>query len=80
MRIISIIIVLLIVAYLVSKQLTPETSSRSANGTMENTQDVTAPIVPTAPQDVNNFKNDMNKYIQDTASERGEELDRIEGL
>ena len=76
MRIISILVGLLILAYLSSKQATPEAPSRDLDTVTDN-KEITLPKVPTAPENVKDFKTDINKFIQDTASERNKELGKI---
>ncbi len=77
MRIISILVGLMILAYLHTRQVTPEAPSSDVNTVMDNNE-IAVPKVPTAPENIKDFKTDMNKFIQDTASERNKALEKSE--
>jgi len=78
MRLISLLIGLILVAYLVSTQLSPDSTSGDINTNIDQ-QDVTPPKVPVAPSELKEFEADMNTFIQDTASERNKKLEALEG-
>ena len=77
MRLISLLIGLILVAYLVSTQLSPDSTSGDINTNIDQ-QDVPPPKVPVAPSELKEFEADMNTFIQDTASERNEKLKALE--
>ena len=77
MRLISLLIGLVIIAYLISKQLEPDSSSNDIDDIIDQ-QDIALPKVPVSPKDIKGFETEMNKFIQDTAANRQEELEKIE--
>jgi hypothetical protein len=77
MRLISLLIGLILVAYLVSTQLSPDSTSGDINTNIDQ-QDVPPPKVPVAPSELKEFEADMNTFIQDTASERNKKLKALE--
>ena len=72
MRLILLLIALTIVGLLVKQQLT----SSSSNDKYENVisdENLSTPKVPSSPQDINKFENDMNDFLQDAAKNRARE-------
>jgi Flp pilus assembly protein CpaB len=74
MRLIILLVALLVVGLLVNRQI--------SNGTQHNVKSPAekvgsdAPKIPVKPQDVQQFEEDMNKFIKDEASEQAEKIDQ----
>lgn len=72
MRMIFLLVALLIIALLLTRQIggppapEPATTSLQANP---------PPKVPTRPQDVQRFGEDMDKFVQDSAERRKKQID-----
>lgn len=77
MKLISLLIGLVIIAYLISKQLVAESPSSDINAIFDK-QEIALPKIPVTQKDVKGFEVDMNKFIQDTAAERNKEFEKIE--
>ena len=77
MKLISLMIGLIIVAYLVNKQMTSELSNTERNKILDK-QDNVLPKIPTTPKEVEGFETDMNKLIHDLSSERNKELEKAQ--
>ena len=77
MKLISLMIGLIIVAYLVNKQMTSELSNTERNKKHDK-QDNVLPKIPTTPKEVEGFETDMNKLIHDLSSERNKELEKAQ--
>lgn len=72
MRLIAILVGLLIVGYLVNKQLSPHNSSTEHKPGADH-QEMVVPDVPQSPADVKAFETDINKFIHDSAEARNKE-------
>ena len=75
MKLISLLLGLVIVAYLINKQMTSSLSNNRTNAELDK-QDVTLPKTPTTPEEVKDFEKDVNKLIQDLSTERNKELQK----
>jgi len=73
MKFISLIIALLIVGFLVKKQLDSSSSSTESQDIINN-ENILAPKVPTAPKDVRKFEKDINEFMLD-ADKRAKEVE-----
>ena len=71
MRLISLLVGLLLVGLLVMKQLN---SSSSVNESIDSVN-FKVPKVPTSTQGISEFEGDINKFIQDNADKRAQELE-----
>ncbi len=78
MRLISLLLALLLVAFLVVKQLN-SSSSQSQVKQVLGSDGVDIPKVPSSPKDLQNFEGDMDKFIQDNADKRSEHLEKAMG-
>ncbi|WP_260295395.1 hypothetical protein [Sedimenticola hydrogenitrophicus] len=78
MRMIILLATLLIVGLLVARQLNLGSSTTTGTGveTTEESNNSNPPRVPTRPQDVQAFGEQMNKFINDTASERKQRIEQ----
>ncbi|NVK39874.1 MAG: hypothetical protein HWE39_01410 [Oceanospirillaceae bacterium] len=78
MRLIVLIVALLLVGLLVHRQLNVGTSNQVETklDEMDIKTGVDTPSVPTRPQDVKKFGQDMNEFINKAASERAEKLNQ----
>lgn len=74
MKFISLLIASLIVGFLLYQQLGP-----SKNLEMPNTPtpDITKPKIPTAPKEVQKFKQDMNQYMDELSDKRKQQIDDV---
>ncbi len=75
MRIISLLIALLIIGFLVNKQLDSNSSSREYEDIISN-ENITVPKVPTAPNGIQKFEKDMNEFMLNAADQRAKELEK----
>ena len=73
MKFISLIITILIIGFIVKKQL----NSNIVNKDAINQNNIGVPKVPTAPEDVHKFKEDINKFMENTEDKRDEEIDKL---
>ncbi|MGK0500210.1 MAG: hypothetical protein ACJAYG_001857 [Oceanicoccus sp.] len=69
MKFISLLIALLIVGLLVKKQL-ESGSYRAEYEDIISNENITAPRIPMAPEDIQNFEKDINKFMLDSAKQR----------
>ena len=77
MRLIGILLVLLVLAYLYKQQLASDpVDSRAEKIGVELNAD--APRVPTAPGDVDQFGKDMQEYMNEQAKKRAEAIDEAQ--
>lgn len=73
MRILLLLIVLVIIGLTLSRQLSsPPAPSRPPP---EATAPIAAPAVPTHPQDLKSFEQDINRFMQDAATQRRRQAD-----
>ena len=77
MRLISVLIALAIVAYILSRVLTPAADSKEVT-TSAASQNAAAPRVPTSPGNLNKFETDVNQFVEDANAEQRRRLDEIE--
>ena len=77
MRLISLLLALLLIGFLVIKQLDSSSSNNKIEEVLKS-EDINAPKVPSSPKDLREFDEDINKFIQDNADKRAEELDKLE--
>ena len=75
MRLISLLIGLVLIAFLISKQLASDSPSRDIAAIIEE-DGISLPKVPVSPKDLKAFEADMNAFIENAASERKEELEK----
>lgn len=75
MKLILVLITLLIIGLLVKTQLNPSSPQSDLNNTIGNNE-IIVPEVPTAPKDVKQFEQDMNKFVIDAAEQRAKEIDQ----
>lgn len=73
MKLISLLIALLIIGLLIKGQLN---SSSTAQQDIINDGNIAAPKIPTAPQDVKKFEQDINAFMLDTADQRAKQIDQ----
>lgn len=76
MRIISLLIGLLVVAYFINLQISSKSPSKDIIEIIDK-QDISLPKIPVTPKDLKEFETDINKFLQDAMSERKKELDKI---
>ena len=76
MRIVLVLVALLIVGLLVFKQM--DKAGQARHDMPEVTEGVAAPVVPTKPQDVQTFGQDVNQFMDDAATERARQMDKVE--
>jgi len=74
MKLISLLVALLLIGLLIAKQLKPNSSSNDIENIL-GSEKFTTPKVPTSPQELQAFENDINKLIQDSADKRARELE-----
>jgi len=74
MKFISLLIALLIIGFLVKKQL-DSSSSNPEYEAMINNENLTARKVPTAPKDVQKFEKDINEFMLNAADQRKKEME-----
>ena len=72
MKFISLLITVIVIGLIANQQLTSNADSKVAISNDE----VSVPRVPTAPEDVQKFKKDMNEYMLNTNKQRDEELNK----
>lgn len=77
MRLISLLLGLVILAYFISKQLASNKPESEITQTLDQ-QEISTPRVPTTPQDVKKFEANMNDFMQDAAEKRAKALEKIE--
>lgn len=75
MKLILFLIALLIVGLLVNKQLSSSVPSTRYDGVV-GSEDVSAPKIPTVPEDVHKFEKEMNDFIMDAADQRAKLLEK----
>ena len=75
MRVISLLIALLVIGFLVKKQLDSNSLSTEYEDIISN-ENITVPKVPTAPKDVQKFEKDMNEFILNAADQRAKEVEK----
>jgi len=73
MKLISLLIALLIVGFLVKKQL-DSSSSNTEYDNLISTENITVPKVPSAPKDVQKFEKDINEFMLDASEQRAKEV------
>ncbi|MEM9529423.1 MAG: hypothetical protein AAGA23_00750 [Pseudomonadota bacterium] len=69
-------LVLLVIAYLVNQQL--GAGSRAPDPLLERDLNPSAPQVPTAPGDVEQFGQDMQEYLNEQAEKQAEAIRKAE--
>jgi len=74
MKLISLLIALLIIGFLVQKQLDSSSSSTEYEDIMSH-ENITVPKVPSAPKEVQKFEKDINNFMLDTADQRTKEIE-----
>lgn len=74
MKFISLLIALLIIGFLVKKQLDSSSSNTEYEAIISH-ENITVPKVPTAPKDVQKFEQDINKFMLDAADQRAQALE-----
>lgn len=74
MKLISLLIVLVVIAYLISSQLNTESSSQRVKGAVSE-HEIDLPKVPTSPNELKAFETDVNTFIQDTSSQPKDQLE-----
>ena len=74
MKLISLLVALLIMGLLVSKQLSSSSSEKKLEQAVE-VNGVELPKVPSSPKDLDKFEKDLNQFIQNNANERAKELE-----
>jgi hypothetical protein len=75
MRFISLLIALLIIGFLVKKQLDSDSSSTEYEDIISN-ENITVPKVPTAPKDIQRFEKDINEFMLNAADQRAKEVEK----
>ncbi|MFT7184904.1 MAG: hypothetical protein ACI84K_000271 [Pseudohongiellaceae bacterium] len=74
MKFISLLLALLIVGFLVKKQLNSSAPSSEINDIV-NEVDLLVPEVPTAPKNIQKFEEDINEFMSDAADQRKREVE-----
>ena len=74
MKLIAILAVLLVIAYLLKTQLGSESSSNKIDALLEQ-QKIEAPKVPSTPKDLKKFENELNDFVLDSADKRKQEFE-----
>lgn len=75
MKFISLLIALLIVGFLIKKQLNPSPTNAELKDAFSS-ENVTIPNVPTHPNDVQKFEHDINEFMLDSADGRASEINK----
>lgn len=78
MRIIVILLALLAVGFLISRQLDTGSGSTAEIEKAAEGAGMDVPRVPSRPQDVQGFEQDMNKFMNDAAAERAKQIEQAE--
>jgi hypothetical protein len=73
MRLIIILLVLLAIGLLIRQQLDRETPAESEQ--VEETSGAGTPAVPQNPEDLKEFKDQLNSFIKDSKTERDRRMD-----
>lgn len=78
MKLISLLIGLIVVMYLVNKQLAPDALSHSVTDAIEDQSNGLSNMLslPTSPKDINKFEQDLNQLVEKSTSNRNEELEK----
>ena len=74
MRLISILLVLVLIAFLVMKQLNSDSSRNNVEEALD-TGGVKTPKVPTSPEDIQEFEEDINKFMQENTEKRNKKIE-----
>lgn len=72
MRMIFLLVVLLIIALVVTRQIGGPSAPDPTSASVQTNQ---PPKVPTRPQDVQKFGQDMDKFVQDSAARRQQKIE-----
>ena len=75
MKLISLLVTLLLIAFIAINQL-ESNSQRHKTAEVIDSESMESPKVPTSPKDVLDFKEDINKYVQDNANKTTKELEK----
>lgn len=75
MRVITLLITILIIGFLVKQKLGSDSSSTDEKVSSPN--NTTIPQVPTTPQDIGKFKNDLNKFIHEKNEQRIKDISEL---
>ena len=73
MKFISLIITVLIIGFIVKKQMNSNTVNKDAISH----DSISVPKVPATPENVQKFKKDMNQFMKNSADKRDEEIDKL---
>lgn len=76
MRMVALLLALLVVGFLVARQLDGGAPAQVQKP--EAISDVAVPAVPTRPQDVPGFERQVEGYVNDLAAERAKQLEQAE--
>ena len=74
MKLISLLIALLIIGFLVNKQLNSSSSLKEHDDISDN-KNISTPKVPTSPKDVKKFEKEMNDFMQDAAAQKAKRME-----
>ncbi|RTE66065.1 hypothetical protein EH243_08015 [Amphritea opalescens] len=75
MRLIVLMVVVLIVGLLTLQQMAPKDEPSVSTEPHDAAEDSTIPAVPTRPNEIKQFSQDMDQYIQDEMAKRVEAME-----
>jgi len=78
MRLLGLVITLLLVGYLITTQLQSTSRNTAHEGALHAEAELgvdSPPRVPTSPEDVRAFKDDLNNYINQQTEKRTQEIE-----
>ena len=74
MKLISLLIALLLIGLLVNKQLNSSSSQKQLEE-LTDIEDVDVPKVPSSPEDINKFEDEINEFVLDSADKRAKKFE-----
>ena len=75
MRLISLLLTLLLVGYLIATQLGHKSQLNNEALNASDTENLSVPRVPTSPKDLPKFKEDINKYLDDSLKKKRQDIE-----
>ena len=81
MRLLSLVLTLAIMAFLINKQLSSGSPSADIDANIDGsptTQPIALPSVPSSPEDLEGFENDMQQLLNDLSKQRNQEMNKLE--
>lgn len=75
MRLIGLLVALLIIGFVIVKQLDSGSSKHRAYEVLDD-HDMNQIELPSTPADLDKFEKNLNQFVQDAADQRADELDK----